>query len=314
MLIKDSFHNVPVLVTGPTGFIGYHLLEALISLGARPSVLSRRKSPSLSDEFCLIGDVTDRSYVLEAVSAVCPSYVFHLAANKNRCIDSEAFRTSFEQNLLGTLNLVEACEKLPSLKSFVAIGTCEEYGDSDGPYHENMREAPVSAYSCSKSAVTNLLQTYWRVKAFPVTILRPSLAYGPMQKDDMFLPCLIQALLKGERFPMSSGCQTRDFIYVEDLINAILAAACCQDARGEIINVCSGAPVRIKDLATMVADLVGKDTLKLLEIGKIENRPGEIMDYRPDNVKARKLLGWHPKVQLFDGLNRTIDFYRSQLS
>lgn len=313
-MFTDSFNNVPVLVTGATGFIGHHLQGALASLGARLFVLSRGPLTNLSPDFCITGDVTDRSYVLEAVSAVRPSVVFHLASTKKRSIDTVAFRESIEENVLGTLNLIEACEKLSTLKSFITIGTCEEYGNSERPCNENMRETPVSAYSYSKLAVTNLLQTYWRVKAFPVTILRPSLAYGPGQKDDMFLPCLIQALLRGDRFAMSAGCQTRDFIYIDDLIDAILSAALFPDARGEIINVCSEEPVWIKDLAIMVADLVGKDTLKLLEIGKIENRPGEIMDYRPENSKAKKLLRWHPKMKLLDGLARTVDFYRAQLS
>lgn len=309
-----DFKNLSVLVTGASGFIGGHLVSTLLTHGAKVFNISRTKSPYIAPESSFVGNILDREFVLKVFDEVNPTYVFHLASSKLRNSETDAFSRSLNENVIGAMKIIEASERLPHLLRFVSLGTCEEYGDSNQPCNENMREAPVSAYSYSKLAVTNLLQTYWRVKAFPVTILRPSLAYGPGQKDDMFLPCLIQALLKGDRFPMSNGCQTRDFIYVDDLIDAILSAACCPDARGEIVNVCSEETVRIRDLALMVAQLVGKDAHKLLEIGKIENRQGEILDYRPENSKARKLLNWKPSVQLHDGLSKTIDFYRAQLS
>ena len=305
--------HAKILVTGATGFIGRHLTKALILAGADVFGFSRRKSDDLGSDKTFVGDISDVETVLNVIENIKPHFVFHLAASKLRAAEPDDFRRCFDKNLIGTLNLLEACHVSSKNSRIVALGTCEEYGRATPPYTEDIREAPVSAYSCSKLATTMLLQTFHRVQGLPVVVLRPSLAYGPGQDDDMFLPVLIKCLLRKSRFAMSPGDQLRDFIYIDDLIEAILLAATSPESTGKVINISSDEPTKIKDLAKIVATIIEPDAYKLLDIGKISYRLGEAMKYWADNKLAKLILDWQPKVSLLEGLGKTVEFYRTNL-
>jgi nucleoside-diphosphate-sugar epimerase len=300
------------LVTGITGFLGRHLASRLQAQGMTVIGITRNPAhPAVENLF--IGNMTDRAFVLDLVHRTRPNLIFHLAANKTRTGDLEDFRTGLEENLFGTLNLVEACMEIRDLQRFISIGTCEEYGQADLPFHEEMRESPVSAYSLSKASVTHLLQTLYRTHHFPAVVLRPSLAYGPGQSVDMFLPALIQALLSGNRFGMSGGEQTRDYIYRDDLIEAILLASTKPEAIGKVINISSGVPILLKEIARLTALKIGEDAENRLDIGKIDYRANEIMEYVAGYQLAEKILGWCPRTALHDGLTVTVEYFRNLL-
>jgi UDP-glucose 4-epimerase len=144
-----------------------------------------------------------------------------------------------------------------------------------------------------------------RLHGMPAVELRPTLAYGPGQPPDLFLPALIQALAEGRRFPMSGGEQTRDFVFVADLIEAVLAALVTPEAAGRVINVGSGQPVTLAELARRVEGAMGAEGL--VGLGEVPYRTGEVMDYWVDASLALDLLGWRPCVALDDGLRITID-------
>ena len=171
-----------------------------------------------------------------------------------------------------------------------------------------MRELPVNAYSQSKQSLTHLCEVLHHLHGLPVVILRPSIAYGPGQSTDMFLPALIRALLTDTPFAMTAGGQTRDFVYVSDVVDAMLLAATRAGVAGEILNIGSGQPVTIATLAQKVAAIIGKP--ELLQIGKLPYRQGEVMSYSVDAGKACALLGWAPQVGLDEGLAATIDSFR----
>ncbi len=308
---SNQLKGAKVLITGATGFIGHHLVRYLAASGALVHGVSRAGAPGFSEGQCFVCDVSDRARVIEIIREVCPSYIFHLAANKARSAEIKDFRQCLDENVIGTLNLLEACQLSSCAPRFITLGTCEEYGGADAPYFETMRESPVSAYSYSKVAVTQLLQTFHRIHGFPAVMLRVSLAYGPGQSDGMFLPTLIRSLISGQRFAMSRGEQTRDYVYIDDVIAALFRAAVCSDATGQVINIVSGEPSRIVDVAKSVADLIGNRVETLLDIGKIKYRQGEAMNYWADRSKAKHLLGWEPIVTLRDGLARTVEYYRS---
>ena len=303
------------LITGVSGFIGRRLAANLHSRGVRVIGIVRNSEPSGSIAGISIrGDITDRSFVADIVEENLPEVIFHMAANKYRTGCIEEFRQSLEDNLVGTLNLAEACIGKSYVRRFVAMGTCEEYGHSCVPFMEGMRESPVSAYSFTKTAATHLLQTLYRLYNLPAVVLRPSLAYGPGQMADMFLPALIQSLLKKEKFAMSGGQQTRDFVYVDDLIEALFLAAKVPEAIGKVINIGCGLPVLLKDLALMAAQQIGANAEELIEFGKKSYRPNEITEYVASNRAAESILGWLPRTSFEDGFKMTIEYYRQNLN
>jgi len=211
--------------------------------------------------------------------------------------------------VLGSLYLLAAAAKLQTLSAMVVVGTAEEYGSNPVPFRESMREFPVSAYSYSKQSLTHLCEVLHHLHGLPAVVLRPTIAYGPGQSTDMFLPALIQSLLGDTPFPMTAGEQTRDFVFVSDVVDAMLLAATRAGVAGRILNIGGGQPVTIAALAHKVAAMTGKPGL--LQLGKLPYRPGEVMAYSVDTAKARSMLGWAPQITLERGLTETIAHYRN---
>lgn len=298
------------LITGISGFLGRVLAPALRAQGVTVVGVVRDPTQLESVEGSVCGDITDKDFITDLIHQFRPEVVFHLAANKSRIGGVEDFRRGIEDNLIGTLNLAEACIGKTYVRRFVAMGTCEEYGRSEVPFLETMRESPVSAYSFSKAAATHLLQTLHRTQHLPAVVLRPSLAYGPGQATDMFLPALIQALFEGKPFAMSGGLQTRDYVYIDDLIEAVILAATHPGILGKVINISSGVPVLLKDMALLVAQKIGANAEKLIEFGMKDYRPSEIMEYVASYKIAESCFGWMPRIPLDNGLAATIEHYR----
>ena len=294
-----------VLVTGAAGFIGRHAVASLRDAGADVFALDRFESVVAPPERTLLADITDATAVAAAVAEAAPAFVLHLAARKDRTSDVEDFAAMLTANAVGTSNVLAASAKLPGLRSFVTLGTAEEYGSQPCPFRESMCEEPASAYSLSKTAVSHAVRAAHRLHGVPAVELRPTLAYGPGQPPDLFLPALIEALAAGRRFPMSPGEQTRDFVFVEDLVAAMLAALVTREAAGRVINIGSGQPVTLAELARRVERLMGVEGL--LGLGELPYRTGEVMDYWVDASLARDLLGWTSRVDLDEGLRLTID-------
>jgi len=305
-----SFRDRRVLITGASGFIGSHLSGTLRESGAVVHTLSRNAVANLPASVQQLGDLRDAKFVASAVAASAPEFIFHLAAYKNRGSDLSQFAPAIETNLLGSLNLISAASGLNHLASIVVLGTAEEYGGGNAPFGEEMREHPVSAYSLSKLCLTQLCQTLSRLHGLPLVALRPTIAYGPGQAEDMFLPALIKTLIRNEAFDMTAGMQTRDFVYVADLVGAMTKAALRPEARGEVLNIGSGNPVAIGEIALVVERMLGKSGL--VRLGARDYRVGEVMNYFVANQRARDLLDWAPSVTLEKGLADTVAHYRAQ--
>ena len=305
---ENFFLNKKFLITGAGGFIGRHLLHQLQTYGAHISTISRNHNnfPKEIEQYTI--DIKDTFAINECLQKCQPDHIFHLAAYKERDDSIQAFYSSVETNVIGTLNLFSAAKDTTSVQSIVTLGTAEEYGNNILPFNEKLRECPVTPYSFSKLCVSQLGELFFHLYNLPVIIIRPTLAYGPGQGTDMFLPSLITSLLDNKPFNMTLGEQTRDFVYVADLVEAMILASGNTNALGQIINIGSGVPIKISDIAQTIEKIIGKRGL--VKLGGKSYRKNEVMDYYIDPRKAETLLGWKAKTSLKEGLNRTIAYYK----
>ena len=305
-----------ILITGGTGFIGQHLCAVLAQTTAlcvglrrrRPAENSNVSSPESVD--WVEGDLLDIEGLRRTVHRLQPTHIFHLAAVTSSERGFSTAKEMIQTNILGTVNLLQALEGIP-YTCFVHTGSAEEYGNGTSPFHESDLLLPVSPYSASKSGATLFCQMYQRTFQAPIVVLRPFLVYGPGQLPDKLIPQAILAALENRSFPMTSGKQTREFTYIDDIVDGYLKAAVTPAAVGETINLGTGTSIAVLEVVQLIQKLT--NSRMSLEIGALPSRPSEIMDYRCDNSKARNILSWTPEVSLEDGLKKTIAWYREQI-
>lgn len=302
-----SHHKPSLLVVGGTGFIGSHLVSAACSSYAITS-LSRRLPPiqdRLHNVNYVSADASNLTDLRKCFAHVSFDYVVNLAG----AIDHSPFSSSgshlIDNHFHSTLNLIAALD-ISSLRHFVQIGSSDEYGSSMAPQSESCRESPISPYAFAKTASTHLLQMLSISESLPVTILRLFLVYGPRQSPQRLIPHIISNCLADRSFPVSEGCQIRDFCFVSDVVAAILLTLRLSKPSGELINIASGVPVTIRSVIERVVNHIG---LGQPVYGAIPYRPGENMRLFANIDKSLDILNWKPCVSLDDGLKMTINSF-----
>ncbi|HEY2814888.1 MAG TPA: GDP-mannose 4,6-dehydratase [Acidimicrobiales bacterium] len=312
--LRDS----SVLVTGASGFIGSHLTRRLVDEGAEVHAVTSTVSAvypqrlvGLRDSITLHeANLMDRSAVDSVVKAARPRIVFHLGAYTHVGKSWSRVDECIQANVQGTVNLLHALEPL-GYDRFVNTGTSEIYGDIEAPFREGAKVNPVSPYSVSKAAAESYCRMFHQSYGWPIVMLRPFNAFGPAQTPDRVIPEIIVRALRGQQLRMTSGRQTREFNFVEDLASGFVDAANAPDVEGEIINLGCGEEVSMRELATTILDLLGNPIEA--EFGALEHRPTEIWRMFCDSTKARTMLGWKPAHTLREGLDKTIAWYRHEI-
>ena len=281
-----------ILVTGGTGFIGRYVVDRLVADGHRPVITTFKKHKHPKEQIDVEElDLTDRSQVNSLIDRYSPQVVLHLAGVTPGHSDpsGSVYR---EVNFNGTVNLLNALnEKL--VTRVVLLGSAAEYGDQQIPFEESSPAQPVSAYGLSKADANNFGLEMHATRGLPLTVLRVFTAFGFGQPDKMFLSQLITHALLNRHFKMSDGEQKRDFVYVEDVAQAVTAAITAEQAVGRVINIAGGKGVALKKLARQVWEICGADP-EFLEIGAREKRGDDTLDTEADISLAAKLLNWHP--------------------
>ena len=306
-MIEQFYYKKRVLITGGSGFIGKHLQNKLFNWGAVITIVDKNPQQHTRSINAIKCDICNYKNLEKVIKDISPEIVFHLAANIDRSPSFDIMRNMISVNLVGTLNLLESLKNISSCQSIIVAGTSEEYGNNQVPFKEYYKEDPISPYSFSKVSVSYLCKMLFNIYKLPIIILRPTLAYGPGQKETMFIPTLINALLRNERFIMTPGEQTRDFVFIDDLVNAYVQTGVSEGHFGEIFNIGSGKAYKIKDIAYRISSFL--DKRNFLEIGARDYRKSEIMSYFVDISKAKKLLNWVPKIDIDEGLKKTVEWY-----
>ncbi|MBU2637745.1 MAG: GDP-mannose 4,6-dehydratase [Nanoarchaeota archaeon] len=294
-----------VLVTGVSGFIGSHLAARLLKEGASVYAIDK-ENPHNSNISYFNADLCDLRALKDIVNKANPEIVVHLAA----CLDRNALEECiFNINYQGTVNLLTALEDV-SYQRFVYLSTSESYYGNPVPFSEKMPLHPRTAYARSKAMAEEHCMRQFKEKHKPVVILRPAIVYGPGQIGNMFIPQCIASALKGEDMKMTAGKQTRDFIYIDDVVEAIIKASYIPAAVGEAVNIGSGIEVKLKDVTLKINSIMG-NTIHI-SFAALPYRENEIWRYVLDIAKARKVLGWAPRVSLEDGLKEVIANYKQR--
>lgn len=302
-----------LLVVGGNGFIGRHVVKRAIDEGW--NVTSLNLSPHSFDKpneipfRSLSANIADATATREVLNKEAYEYVVNCGGYIDHSSFFDGGRETLDVHFQGVLNLVSNLNR-KVLKSFVNIGSSDEYGNGPAPQSESQREMPIAPYSLGKVAATHFLQMLYRTERFPAVTLRLFLTYGPGQDERRFLPQVIKGCLEAKTFPTSLGEQRRDFCYVDDIVNAIFLALSEPSAIGRVINVASGKPITIRQVVETVRLQIGSGKP---QYGAISYRPGESMDLYADRSLASQLLRWEPKVDLERGVKDTIAWIRGRL-
>ena len=295
-----------ILITGGTGFIGHHLSKRCIKLGwSVTSLSSNSPKPNkiIQGVKYIKVDIRDKKKLFKIKKDF--DYVVNLAGY----VDHSNKKKTLESHYIGCKNLASLFLN-KKIKKFVQVGSSIEYGKSRSPQVENKKnsQSTFSIYGKAKLLSTKYLMAIYKKEKFPATVIRLYLVYGPKQDINRVIPITIKNALLDKKFNCSTGLQFRDFIYIDDVINAILKTLKNIKTNGEIINIGSNKPVRIKDLIIRICSLVGSGKPIF---GKIKLRKDEIKSLYPNINKAHKILKWGPKISLNTGLKRTIKYYKN---
>jgi nucleoside-diphosphate-sugar epimerase len=305
-------------ITGGAGFIGLNLVQNLQAASEKVVVYDdfstgrKRFLRDLSKDVKVQeGSVLDLKELKKHVRGC--EYFVHLAGQPSvpRSI-KEPVETA-EINEIGTLHALIAARDA-KVKRFVYVGSATAYGESPSlPKVETMPLAPLSPYAVSTIAAEHYARVFFTTYGLQTVVLRAFSVYGPMQDPTgpyaAVVPKFIVTLLEGKPPVIAGdGKQSRDFVHVADVVEAIKAACIAPKAEGEVFNIASGSRITVNGLVNMINFLLGKEIQPKYE----EARPGDIRHSLADITKAQEMLGFRPRVNIHDGLKSTLDWYRKE--
>lgn len=294
-----------IFVTGATGFIGSHLLSRLCELDASVYAVSRGQQPDTRRAIQWYqGDLADLPTTKKLLKAIKPDFIYHLASHVVGVRGTEAIVPTFQCNLMTTVNLLTAAQAV-GCERFILPGSLEE------PSSNGTDVVPSSPYAVTKWASSAYARMFHALYQFPVVILRVFMVYGPAQRDlQKLIPYVIGSLLKGQVPQLTSGQRAIDWIYVEDVVEALLASALAENVEGKTIDIGSGEVKTVQAVVQTLAGCMAFDGP--LPFGARPDRQFEQVRVA-DRRAAEELLGWTPQVSLEEGLKRTILWYERNL-
>ncbi|WP_010135621.1 NAD-dependent epimerase/dehydratase family protein [Ochrovirga pacifica] len=295
---KISVVGKKILVIGGTGYLGSFLVKELMKKQADVYVASLNAKPQ-KQSFKL--DITNPEEVCKLVQKIKPDVVYHLAANINRERNFDLYEQMHQVNVSGVLHVLKALKKINC--QFIFTSTSEVYGNNTSPFKETQIPKPVSPYSLTKYQAEKLIETFCSHYSVNYTILRLFNFYGEGMSKQFFIPQMIDSLKNNNDFLMTKGEQARDFLYVSDVVAAMILAI-NKRAYGEVFNVCSGKGTELKSLAIEVDKMISS-TAKIV-LGALPYREQEVWEMIGDSSKIANVLGFGQQIELREGINNTI--------
>lgn len=320
-----NLESKTVLVTGAGGFIGSHLVEHLVTGGAKvrafvrynaraDSGLLRFIDPGIYAELEIIpGDLRDVEAMHAAAQGV--DTIFHLGALIAIPYSYEHLREVVESNVMGTLNVLLAGRD-QQVRRIIHTSTSEVYGTAQyAPIDEKHPLQAQSPYSASKIGADKISESLYHSFNLPVVTVRPFNTYGPRQSARAIIPTIITQALTRDEVRLGSLDPVRDFTFVSDTVNGFLKAATAGDeVLGEEFNLGTGEMISIGELADLIFDLLGKKPRIITDSQRLRPPKSEVFKLQSKNTKARERLGWSPQVPFRDGVQQTIEWIAQHLS
>lgn len=320
--LEEFYRGRRVLVTGGLGFIGSNLAHRLVKLGSRVSIVdalvpshggSYRNIGGIEDVVAVrVADMQSPRVAKEAVAG--QEVIFNLMGQVSH-VDSMANpRKDAEYNFLSHLSLLEACRRYNREAKVVYAGTRGQYGRPEyTPVDEGHPLRPIDVNGVNKQAAEGLHLVYHRAHGIRTVSLRLSNTYGPRQlmkhNRQGFIYWFVRQALEGQTIVIyGDGSQLRDFVYVDDVVDAFLLAGAREAADGEAFNVGSGRPTSVLEAAKLVIEACGRGGYRLMPFPEDRERI-EIGDYYADTRKIERALGWRACVPLREGMRRTVAFF-----
>jgi UDP-glucose 4-epimerase len=287
-----------VLVTGASGFIGRALVRRLVADGHTTVCTARHPVGNLAEGAAWVpGDLTDRSFVLRLMEEAGPTVVFHLASQVTGSRSIDVVPTTLANNLVASVSVLEGATEA-GCDRVVLIGSGDEPAAGD---------APCSPYAATKWAVGGYSRMFLSLYGTPVTTARPFMVYGPDQPDvSKVVPYSITTLLRGEVPTLSTGQRLCDWVYIDDVVDALLALADAPDVIGRVVEVGTGRLHTVRHVVETISTLVGAGVEPVF--GGLPDRQRET-EAVADVAETARVCGWRPTTNLYEGLKRTVAWY-----
>jgi nucleoside-diphosphate-sugar epimerase len=283
-----------IFITGGGGYLGSNLAKKMAPTGVECYLFDRafnttsiKLSESSSNVHLMEGDLNDLQRLIKTCQDILPTHILHFAASLDRSRDFSVYNDISRVNVGGTLNLLKALEDIP-YEFFGFSSTSDVYGTQNTlPFHEDQLPSPVSPYSLTKLMAEDMIRTWSVLHDKPFTIFRIFLFIGPGMPPNTFIGQLQRAFRNNTEFLMTKGEQKRDYLSLEDLLESISLVLHKKNANGEILNICSGSSVSMKEIAGSVQEISG-NCLRISDI--LPYRENEIWEIRGSNEKLKRLL------------------------
>jgi len=318
--MTNYYKQKRVLVTGADGFMGSHLTERLLAEGAKVSVYVRGNSTSGTTQYTLknikhlknkleeiiTGNISSTD-AKELVIKNKPEIIFHLAADAYVPNSFAHPIEVMETNVIGTLNILQAAKEGKGIKRIVCTSSSEIYGMTmGGSIDEEHPLYPSSPYAASKVAADRYCYSYQNTYHLPVAIIRPFNTYGPRHTYDV-IPKFIELALKDKTLTVhGTGRQSRDFTYVDDMIDAFMIMGSHKNADGKAVNFGTGEAITINYIAKKIKEITGSKS----KIIHTRDRKAQVPKLLCNYSLARKLFRWEPEVFIDEGLRRNIEWVK----
>ena len=301
---KTKTNKVKILIIGGTGFIGYHLSLKCLKLGWSVTSFSLNK-PKKKRKISKVNYLTGNLFLKNTLKKIDKQ--FDYVVNLGGYVDHQNAKRNYNTHFIGCKNLVKIFIKR-DIKLFLQVGSGAEYGNLKSPHFEKFISTPKSTYGKTKFLATNFLIEQYKKKQFPCSVVRLYQVFGEKQDSNRIIPFIIRSCMSGLPFPCSNGKQYRDFIHIDQIINAFIKILVSKKILGEVLNIGSGRMIKVRTIINKIKFILKRGKP---EFGKIKLRKDEMLKFYPNISKIYKLVKWKPENNFDKKLRNVINFEKN---